>query len=270
VCPSRHRYRRGPCALNIIVCIKAVPASVKNPTPKSDGSGIVTEGDLFMNESDDYALEQALLLKKGFGTTVTALTVGSVRYQDILHVSLAKGADQAIRIDADEFDPNIVSFILSRAIGTMKHDLILTGIESSDGMSSQIGISVGAQLKLPYVYAVTKLECGDTQDSLSVTRELGSGRYQTLEVTKPALLCVQSGIVPLTYTPVVKLIHARRKAIPCLSLSELGITDEALSLRRKAKVVEVRPSEKNNATVWLSGNPEQLAVEIIDKIAKAL
>jgi len=256
--------------LNIIVCIKAVPASVKNPTPKSDGSGIVTEGDLFMNESDDYALEQALLLKKGFGTTVTALTVGSVRYQDILHVSLAKGADQAIRIDADEFDPNIVSFILSRAIGTMKHDLILTGIESSDGMSSQIGISVGAQLKLPYVYAVTKLECGDTQDSLSVTRELGSGRYQTLEVTKPALLCVQSGIVPLTYTPVVKLIHARRKAIPCLSLSELGITDEALSLRRKAKVVEVRPSEKNNATVWLSGNPEQLAVEIIDKIAKAL
>lgn len=256
--------------MNIVVCLKAVPTNVRDPVPKSDGSGILTEGDCFMNASDDYALEQALLLKKDFGTRVTAVTVGSVRSQDILHVSLAKGADEAIRVDADEFDPNIVSFILSRALRDLSYDLILTGVESSDGMSSQVGISLGAQLGLPYVYAVTKMALGNSEDRLLVTRELGGGRYQTLEVDKPALLCVQSGIAPLTYTPPVKLIHARRKGIPSRSLSDLGITGEELARRRKTKVIEIKPLEKNSSTQWLSGNPEQLAREIIDKISKAL
>ena len=256
--------------MNIVVCLKAVPTNVKSPVPKSDGAGILIDGDCFMNESDDYALEQALLLKKSFGGKVTAVTAGSIRSQDILHVSLAKGADDAIRVDADEFDPNIVSFILARAIRNISHDLILTGVESSDGMSSQVGISLGAQLGLPYVYAVTKIDSGSSEDTLVVNRELGEGRYQTLEVRKPALLCVQSGIVPLTYTPVVKLIHARRKAVPSLSLSDLGITGEALAKRRKTMVVEIKPVEKNNSTQWLSGNPEQLARDIIDRIRKGL
>jgi len=137
-------------------------------------------------------------------------------------------------------------------------------------MSSQVGISLGAQLGLPYVYAVTKIDSGSSEDTLVVNRELGEGRYQTLEVRKPALLCVQSGIVPLTYTPVVKLIHARRKAVPSLSLSDLGITGEALAKRRKTMVVEIKPVEKNNSTQWLSGNPEQLARDIIDRIRKGL
>lgn len=255
--------------MNIVVCVKAVPANVKIPVPKPDGSGVLTEGDAFMNESDDYALEQALLLKRSLGCKVTAVTLGTIKSQDILHVSIAKGADEAIRVDADEFDPNVVSFILARAIRTLNYDLILTGVESSDGMASQVAVSLAAQLGVPYVYAVTKTELESAEGPLLVTRELGGGRHQILEVSKPALLCIQSGTVPLTYTPVVKLIHARRRGVPTLSTSDLQITGDDLAARRRTKIVDIKPVEKSSSTQWLSGSPQELALQIMDKISKA-
>jgi len=256
--------------MNIVVCMRAVHANVRNPAPKNDGFGVGSEGDTFINESDDYALELALTLRREFGGTVTALTLGPVSSQEILYASLAKGADSALRIDADEFDPNVISLMLARAVKNIPHDLVLAGIESADSMSSQIGISLGARLGLPYVFAVTKVSYNAEDGGFAVTRELGGGAYQILEVAKPAVLCVQSGIAPLTYTPVVKLIHARRKAIPCILPTDLGIDDETIARHRGAKFVDVSPCDKNNSIEWLSGNPAQLAAAVIEKISKAL
>lgn len=257
--------------MNIVVCLKAVPTSTKNPTIVGDGYNIQFESYSFiMNESDEYALEQALLLKKSFGGSVTAVTVGSLRSQEVLYVSLAKGADRAIRVDRDEFDANVVSLVLARAVGKLGYDLILAGVESLDGMSSQVAISLASELGLPYVYAVTKIELGSGGGPLLVDRELGGGRYQTLEICMPALLCIQSGIVPLTYAPPVKLIQARRSATTCLSLSDLGITEHELARRRKARVVGIKPREKSSTTQLLTGSPEKLAHDIFDKIKRAL
>ena len=254
--------------MNIVVCLKAVPTAGKIPVPNGDGTGIVTEGDCFMNGSDEYALEQALLFKRSLGAKVTVITVGSIISQDILHLSIAKGADDALRIDADEFDPNIVSFLLARAIAKLSYDLILTGVESSDGMYSQVPVSLAAQLGVPYVYAVTKIVLEQDQPVLA-TRELGGGRYQTLAIEGPALLCTQSGIAELTYAPTVKLIHARRRGVPTESLSSLGVTDEELARRRQAKVLDITPVEKNNTTQWLTGTPAELARDILAKIKEA-
>jgi len=256
--------------VNIVVCMKAVPASAVSPGVNDDGTGIVNEGDAFINESDDYALEQALSLKRSVGGKVTAITLGTVKSQDILYASLAKGADEAIRIDGEEFDPNVASFLLARALRNLNCDLILTGVESADGMASQVPIAIAAQLGVPCVYAVTKVEMAGEGQPLVLTRELGGGRCQTLEVPTPALLCVQAGIVPLTYAPVVKLIHARRKGIPCLTSADLGTTEAELAKRRRTRVIGVQPVEKNSSTQWLTGSPHEIAAQIMEKIGEAL
>src|SRR5258707_767449 len=123
-------------SVNIVVCVKGVATNATAPVPHEDGSGIVSEGDRFMNSSDDYALELALTLKRSAGGKVTAVTVGPIKSQDVLHVAVAKGADDVLRVDGDEFDPNVVSLLLAGAIRGMSYDLILTGVESSDGMTS--------------------------------------------------------------------------------------------------------------------------------------
>ena len=256
--------------MNIIVCVKAVATNATSPVPREDGSGVITEGDRFTNGSDEYALELALSLKRNSGGKVTAITVGPIKSQDVLHVAIAKGADEVLRVDADEFDPNVISVLLAAAIRTMDYGLILTGVESADGMTSQVGPSVGARLGLPYLYAVTKVEPGAEGLPLTVHRELGGGRYQTLAVSKPALLCVQSGIVPLTYAPVVKLIHARRRAVPTVTASDFGINEAELAARRKTRIMGIKPVAKSSSTQWLTGSPQQLAAQIMQKMAEAL
>ena len=95
-------------------CVKSVPSQDKNPTRfLKEGLEVSIETpSMVINESDEHALEQALALKKNIGATVTVITVGSVKSQDVLQRSLAKGADAAIRVDGDEFDPNITALKL--------------------------------------------------------------------------------------------------------------------------------------------------------------
>jgi electron transfer flavoprotein beta subunit len=256
--------------VNIVVCIKAVPSRAKNPSIADTGQKLRIESPQWsFNESDEYALEEALLLKKTLRATVTVVTVGPMHAQDVLYASIARGADNAVRVDVDEFDPNLVSYILSLAIKRMSYDLILTGVESSDGMSSQVGISLATELDLPYAYAVTKVESASDLKSLVVERELGGGRYQTLEISLPALLCIQSGIARLSYTPVAKLFQARRSGTACLTLAALGLGSDVLESRRTTTIVELLQREKTSKLQMLTGNPDEVAHFIFDRIKEA-
>ena len=256
--------------MNIVVCIKAVPSRANNPVIADAGQRIQVDSPQWMfNESDEYALEEALLLKKNLRATVTAITVGPMHAQDVLYASVARGADNAVRVDADEFDPNVVSYILSLAIKKLSYDLILTGVESSDGMSSQVGISLATELGLPYAYAVTKVESASDLKSLIIERELGGGRHQTLDISLPALLSIQSGIARLSYTPVAKLFQARRTGAACLNLAALGVSSETLKNRRTTKIVEVLQRERTSNLQLLTGTPDEVAHFIFDKIKEA-
>lgn len=254
--------------MNIIVCVKGVPTSGRQPVVTGEGAGIAADGDCFINGSDEYALEKALLFKRSLNAKVVAITVGGMKSQDIMHVAIAKGVDDAIRIDSEESDPNVIAFLLASAIRKLEHDLILTGVESADGMASQVPVTLAAQLGIPYVYAVTKIELEEGKPA-AVTRELGGGRYQQLDVQLPALLCTQSGIAELTYAPTVKLIHARRRGVPAQTLESLGVAKADIARRRPAKVVDIRPVEKSGNTQWLNGSVAQLAQQIMAKIKEA-
>jgi electron transfer flavoprotein beta subunit len=256
--------------VNIVVCVKAIPSRANNPAIVDGGQKIRVESPQWIfNESDEYALEEALFLKKNLRGSVTVITVGPIHAQEVLYSSVARGADKAIRVDADEFDPNIVAYLLSRAIKKLSYDVILTGVESSDGMSSQVGISLATELALPYAYAVTKVEAASDLKSLTVERELGGGSYQTLEIPLPALFCIQSGIARLTYTPVAKLFQARRSGAQCFNLRDLGLDSEQLKDRRKTTIVEILQREKSNRTQMLTGNPAEIAHFIFEKIKEA-
>jgi electron transfer flavoprotein beta subunit len=257
--------------VNIIVCVKAVPSRPKNPVIMNEGQCIRVESPQWLfNESDEYALEQALLLKKSLRASVTVITAGPVHVQDILYASIARGADSAVRIDVDEFDPNLLAHILFLAIKKQTYDLVLTGVESSDGMSSQVGISLATKLGVPYAYAITKVEAILEQKSLRIERELGGGRHQTLEIELPALLAIQSGITRLSYTPAAKLFQARRTGIPCLKPEALGLSNEELKMHRNIKIIEVFQRTTANKVQLLTGNSAEVAKVIFDQIKGAL
>ncbi|HXG50036.1 MAG TPA: hypothetical protein VNN77_01345 [candidate division Zixibacteria bacterium] len=256
--------------MNILVCVKAVAAQPEDPQIADGGFNVRLHSKSFsMNESDEHALERALSLKKEAGGTVTVLTVGSVRSQDVLFRCLGKGADAAIRVDGDEFDANVTALKLARAVGKLAYDVILTGVESLDGMSSQVGLLVAARLGIACAYGVVGIDLA-RPGTLRVDREIGGGRRQTLEIDTPALLSVQSGSEPPSYPPAAKLIQARRRPIPFWSAGDLGLSENELRRERRLKFLGLERAKAGGTIEWIAGTPEEVASVLITRVRQAL
>src|SRR5919112_1768140 len=63
----------------------------------------IEEGDLSyeVNESDGYALEEALRLKEKLGGEVVVCSMGPQRVKTVIKDALARGADRAIHVVGD-------------------------------------------------------------------------------------------------------------------------------------------------------------------------
>jgi electron transfer flavoprotein beta subunit len=250
--------------LKMIVCIKAVPENVDKVSLPQGQSRVKYESTgLFINESDEYAVEQAVAIKKQYGGEISLITMGPLASQDALYKGLAKGADKAIRIDAEIVDPNSTSEVLAAALRAREYDLILTGVESRDNMASQVGISVAVKLGIPFAYGVTQVTHEDGRKCVRIVKELGGGTGQVMEILLPALLCIQSGAVPLIYTSSHKIFKARSRPVESLSLDDLG-----LRIEEAMKPVDVFLPKAKHQVELIQGPPTEAAAQLIQKIRK--
>jgi electron transfer flavoprotein beta subunit len=257
---------KGGCVVNIVVCTKAVPGYISDPAVSARKDTIdYTAGSIVMNESDDYALETAVALKKKTQGHVSVFTVGSLSSQKALQTGLAKGADKALRVDATTMDPGKTAYLLSRAIQELEWNLILTGVEAGDTMASQVGLRVAEKLNIPFAYAVTEVEPGDDGQSVQVVKEIGAGLKQRETIKLPALLCIQTGTTPTSFVPFRKMMMAQKKPVKSMKAADLGWeshADENLSVG----IDDVfTPTDTHQAEI-ISGSITEIASQVLAKI----
>jgi electron transfer flavoprotein beta subunit len=248
--------------LNIIVCIKRVPQTAEAEVRvDSSGKDIEKERLTFdINEYDAYALEEAVLFKEKFQGTVTAVTVGPPDSQEVLRIALAKGADHAVRIKAEDFgeaDALKTARLLKAAVKDMAPDIVFCGAIATDDACSQVGMILAELLELPHATLVTKIEA--TEGKAEVHRELEGGLLERLEISLPAVIGVQSGINVPRYASLIAIRKAAKKEIQALGATELGETD--LTLNAEIEKLFVPPVTKR--AEMLSGEPG----EVSDKLA---
>ncbi len=123
--------------MKICVLVKQVPGSEAQFSVSPDGSWIQETGLPFeMNESDNYALEEALQIREQMGDSeVVIVSLGPDRCQKVIREALAKGADRAIHIKEDspyETDPYSIATALANTIKDEKFELVLSGLQSDD------------------------------------------------------------------------------------------------------------------------------------------
>jgi len=202
--------------LDIIVCIKRVPQTAEADV-KVDNTGkdIIKDRLTFdMNESDTYALEEAILLKEKFGGTLTAVSCGPVEAEDTLRIALAKGADHAIRIKEEDFsdiDGFATAQMLSSVIKGIKHDVVLCGCLATDDYYSQVGVTIAELLGISHATLVTKIDIADAK--AHAYRELEGGLLEHLEIDLPALFTIQTGINEPRYASLIAIRRAAKKEI---------------------------------------------------------
>jgi electron transfer flavoprotein beta subunit len=251
--------------LKTIVCVKAVPANLE-PSRVIENRGLypLEARNAFINESDEYALEEALAIKQQHGGEVVAVTIGSAASQEVLYKALAKGADRAVRIDTTVLSPTTTALMLATLIKREPYDLILTGVESSDVMASCVAAGIAAHLNILFAFAVTHIEIAQN-NHLILTKEIGGSRTKRIEIGLPAVLSVQSGIRPLTYTAYSRLVFARRRPIQVLKLTDFRIEEE---LRNNPEwdieAVYVPEETGKTGTVMLEGKTTESVKRILE------
>jgi len=248
--------------VKIVVAIKQVPERDAPIHIASDGKWI-DDADLnyTINEPDAYALEEALQLKEKNGTgEVIVVCAGPERVQSTLREALAKGADRAIHIEADNLtglDTLSVAQILADAIKPESPDLILTGLQSDDLGLGQTGVVLAELLSIPSATIIMHVE--PTATGLKVKRELEDGWFQHVEMPLPALLTIQSGGNKLRYATLMGIKKAKTKELKTVATSAAS-TKPAITLER------VYLPEKQKKTEMLTGSPTEIANKIVEKL----
>ena len=254
--------------MDIVVCVKHVPDTTEAEIViRDDERGIKKEGLVFdINEADNYAFEEALLLKEEFDGAITVLTVGPPEADETLRMCLAKGADQAVRLTDERFegsDGYATARILSEAIKEMDYDLVLTGIQADDDGSAQVGVTLAEMLDIPHAALVVSTEVEDDEDTMKVHRELEGGLHEVLEIELPALLTIQTGINEPRYASIFGIRKAMKKQIEVLHLDDLDLAEEAVGeAGSKTSLVKLFiPVVTAQATI-LEGSPEEVSSEL--------
>jgi electron transfer flavoprotein beta subunit len=247
--------------MKIIVAIKQVPerdAQVSiTPDGKLDDSTLAYT----INEPDAYALEEALQLKeKNNGSEVIALCAGPARVLSTLRDALAKGADRAIHIEADDLaqrDTLALAHLLAEAIRPESPDLILTGLQSDDLGLGQTGVVLAELLQIPHATLIMQVETNPT--GLRVKRELEDGWFQYVDMPLPALLTIQSGGNKLRYATLMGIKRAKSKPTATLPATP-SPTPPAIELTR------VHLPEKQKRTEMLTGTAAEIAARLVEKL----
>lgn len=225
----------------------------------------IEEGDLSfeVNESDGYALEEALRVREKRGGEVIVCSMGPQRVKSVIKDALARGADRAIHVVGDNLvnlSPYGAASALAEAIREETPDLIMTGLQSDDYGYAQTGVIMAELLGLPHATIVIEVDASG--EKLRVKRELESGWYQWYSMPTPALLTIQSGINQIRYATLKGIMAAKKKEI-----KEVAPTPEIVGRPSHQRIEKIYFPQKTKQTQFLGdGDAKAGAAALAEKL----
>ena len=205
--------------MNILVCVKRVPATGGRIVLTTDGSDIDTRYLGFtVSPHEECAVEEAVRIVEAHGGSSTVLSLGPAAAEEQLRDAMAIGIDRAILLETDgrDWDPiattrPIVDAIRAQEAANGPFDLILFGNESADSGGFQVGIRVASALERPCVTGVKALQPGDGR--IVARREAAAGGWESFEVPLPAVVSVKEGINLPRYPSIPGRLRAKKKDV---------------------------------------------------------
>lgn len=246
--------------MKICVLVKQVPD--KNDEIKLDQSQQAVDKNNFnfiTNESDNYAVEEALLIKEKIGGEVVVCTFGDESSIQVVKDALSKGADRGIFIENnsnEDYDILNISKIFKSVFNEENFDLILSGLQSDDIGNGQLGVLMAEHLNMSHGSLVMQTESSDNT-KIKVKRELENGWFQWSELELPASLTIQSGINKPRYASLRGIMMMKKKPIKIVKLSEVDTNAEKIENLKSMYI-----PQKTKETVKVDGTPDEIAEKL--------
>jgi electron transfer flavoprotein beta subunit len=253
--------------MNIVVLVKQVPDSgSERKLDPSDNTVARAGADNVINEMDEYAIEEALLVKEAHGGEVTILTVGPDSATDAIRKALSMGADRAVHV----VDPAIhgscavqTSAILAAALQQLEFDLVLCGAESTDGQVSVMPALLAERLGIPQLSGARKLT---VEGGVAKVERQTDGGFWALEAPLPAIVSTWDTINEPRYPSFKGIMAAKKKPVETKSLADLGIDPSTVGLATATSAVldfAGRPPKGEGVKVSDEGDGAQKLVDFL-------
>ena len=258
--------------MEILVCIKQVPGSNKVEVDPVTGVLKRDGADSKMNPYDLFALECGLLLKEKYGGRVSVITMGPPQAKAVLYEAFAMGADEGVIISDRSFggaDVLATSYTLSQGIKKFgKFDLIICGLQTTDGDTAQVGPEVSEALDLPCVCNVKKIK-GVEDGGILVDMEMAQD-VEHLKVQFPCLITVQKDIVQPRLPSYLKKKATETKEIPMFTLQDMADKDKNhYGLNGSpTQVQRIFPPTSDKEQVSWTGTAEEITDKIVGMLKK--
>jgi electron transfer flavoprotein beta subunit len=213
---------------------------------------------MVINEFDDQALEQAVLLKEATGATVTAVGLQAEGIEPALRVAFARGADRIVVVEAGDIDPydsRTAALAVAEAFRGLAPDLVLTGVQTPYDVFGQTAPYLAVALGWPQANVVSGVSLVD--GTVRVLQEYAGGRVAVLDLELPAVIGVQVASLPPRYVSMSRLREAMTGAVA-----------ESLSVRIEAstpasRILSLASPQRQVGATMLEGDAQEVAAKIL-------
>lgn len=217
------------------MCIKQVPdtSDVKiNPETNT----LIREGvQSITNPFDEFAVEEAILIKEKYGGEVYVISMGPPQAIEVLKNALAVGADKAFLVSDRAFsgaDTLATAYTLAKTIETIGGaDLVICGKQAIDGDTAQVGPGIATRLGIPQLTYVSKIrDINIGAKTIVVERMLENGR-EVIKSSLPALLTVVKDINEPRFPSRLAIKKVAGVEIPTLNAKDIHADENRIGLK---------------------------------------
>jgi electron transfer flavoprotein beta subunit len=246
--------------MNIVVLIKLVPDLVEELTIDDSGTNLDMDWvRLIINEFDDHAMEQAMLLKERSEARVTVIAPEDDGVDDVLFTAVAKGADKVIKL-VGEFEEGVNSHALAHAftsvVQDLQPDLVLIGVQAHDDIDGAVGPLLAEYLGMPYVGYISGVTMEDGKSK--VRKEYPGGLIAEMEIVLPAVLGIQAAESPPRYVAISKV----RQAMKSATIDEQEVVE--LDPSGGPTVSRMFQPETGARATMIEGDEEEIASKLVE------
>jgi electron transfer flavoprotein beta subunit len=252
--------------MNLVVLVKYIP----NPegTPKmGDDFRLVREGvEGGLDPGDEHGVEAALQMAEQTGGEVTVVSMGPDPAIGAIRRALSMGAHRGVLITDDTLkgaDVLATARVLAAAVRRHEFDLVLAGVESTDGYTGTLPAAVAEFLGIPSATFARHVEHKD--GSIRIERQTEAG-FDVVECPLPALVTLTAGANEPRYPTLKGIMQAKQKPTETLSVTDLGLSPD--EVRASQEVIGVEPVAAKEAGEIVEDASEAPA-KVVEFLAKA-
>ena len=250
--------------MRAVVLVKYVPAPQGTPTMGPDHLLVRDVPDGTLDPGDEYAVEQALRLVEAQGGEVTLVSMGPAAAQAALRKGLSMGASKGVLISDPALrgaDVLATAKVLAAAVRAEGFDLVLGGVESTDGYTGTLPIAVAELLGVP---GLTFARAISVDGGVARVERQTEGGYDVVEAPLPALITVTGSADEPRYPTLKGIMASKQKPVEERSLADLGLAAADVAPTQSVAAVREAPGRQAGEIVGAEDGPRRIADLLAD------